>query len=248
MAESGISAASILEKVRSRYATCTTYSDEGEIVQVMIRGPRSWERSTTRRLFRTDFERAGLFRFECREMAIGPESEWSRDVVWSDGRSFHSWSTLTPIVQSHDSLDRALSATGNTAREIPSLLRKDLEWNPTLPDATRTAIVGKEDIDGRACFLLESEERNHMAERLWIDADQFLIRKSQQGTKNDAKLRREMIEAIQDHPHLSAEDRARFAKNVGSSGDFRVRLTRLYRPSIDSAIDPANWSFSPPTE
>ncbi len=259
MTNDPLGADAILERVRRVYGTCFSCQDTGEVEFVMSTGPRPCKRVTLRKLFRTAFVRPDRFRFEFREMIAGPESEWLRCVILSDGSSFRSWMATDRALEIKDPLDRALAGateiSGGSACAIPSQLRMNVAWSEFLPEPSRTEFIGKEIIDGRECFVVRTTPRGRDPNMFWVDAQHFLIRRTRTAGPPDQDQRQVFL----DRRHAIAEV---IRETEDLPPDMRVEmlnifeepvlpqiasdLTTHYRPRVDASVDDANWSFEPP--
>ena len=107
---------------------------------------------------------------------------FQRYVVWADGQKIRSWWTVTPEVETFDSIESSLAGpTGishGAAVNIPGLLMTELRWGAGLRMIRAIALKEDAQIDGARCNVLEV--RGPTDERpttLWIDAESYLIRR-----------------------------------------------------------------------
>ena len=167
-------AGEILAKVRSVYAGCRTYSDEGiSKSEASIGGGR-------KTYFRTSFVRAGSFRFQLwfNSDKPGRSEPW---VVWKNGdlvRAQGISSVGGRRLRFDTALSRmaAFSAGGSVA--IPQLLLPDafrvVQFFSLIVDAR---VAGEEKINGRQAFRIEGTMAD-LPIKLWIDKSEYLILKS----------------------------------------------------------------------
>jgi VWFA-related protein len=167
-------AGEILAKVRSVYAGCHTYSDEGTSKsEASIGGGR-------KAYFRTSFVRAGNFRFQLwiNSDKPGRSEPWvvwkNGNLVWAQGISSLGGRRL----RFDTALSRmaAFSAGGSVA--IPQLLLPDafrvVQFFSLIVDAR---VAGEEKINGRQAFRIEGTMAD-LPIKLWIDKSEYLVLKS----------------------------------------------------------------------
>ena len=158
----------ILDRVISTYASCRSYSDEGQIT-----ASRSSFSRTAR--FSTAFVRPTGFRYE-----LQSDEFRSRFVIWKDGENEKSWSLQVgeKEVPLEEGLSRVAFFSGGTSLFIPRLLLPTnfigIGLFELLDDPKLT---GTEKIDGRQVFKVEGTLRDQVM-KLWIDQSSFLILKT----------------------------------------------------------------------
>ncbi|HEX6884492.1 MAG TPA: hypothetical protein VF530_14040 [Planctomycetota bacterium] len=161
----------ILERTTRTYAECRTYRDSA-VARTWIADEGGRPR-TERAPFTTAFVRPDRFRLEAR--ARRGEEEFDRCLAWRNGEDVRSWWDLRPGVQ-HVQMGAALSPatlmTSFTVDTVPALLGEVSGRSVTkMTDPER---MEDEEVDGRACFVLESRFDSLT---LWIDQESFLLLK-----------------------------------------------------------------------
>ena len=158
----------ILDRVISTYASCRSYSDEGQTTAT-----RTGFTRTAR--FSTAFVRPTGFRYE-----LESESFRSRFVIWKDGESEKSWSLQLgeKEVPLEEGLSRVAFPSAGSSLVIPSLLMPNSFVGVGLFELVDDPkLTGTEKIDGRQAFKVEGTLRDQVM-KLWIDQSNFLILKT----------------------------------------------------------------------
>ncbi len=158
----------ILDRVISTYASCRSYSDEGQTTAT-----RTGFTRTAR--FSTAFVRPTGFRYE-----LESESFRSRFVIWKDGESEKSWSLQLgeKEVPLEEGLSRVAFPSAGSSLVIPSLLIPNSFVGVGLFELVDDPkLTGTEKIDGRQAFKVEGTLRDQVM-KLWIDQSNFLILKT----------------------------------------------------------------------
>jgi outer membrane lipoprotein-sorting protein len=88
--ESPLTAQEILKQMANRYASCQSYRDSGEVIQVKS---DATGKKTQETRFTTAFRRPGRFRFEYQYRF--PRYGLYRYIVWADGEDFRSYCDST---------------------------------------------------------------------------------------------------------------------------------------------------------
>src|SRR6185436_14957271 len=195
----------IIERVKALYAGCRSYEDTGERTRVMIRGPKPWHRTTTRQRFNTAFIRDASFRFEGREVGVGPEDEWPRSAVWLNSRGVFRWDSNVnevprEITKSTSALVLRIAFVGivnePSAYKIPSLLLPELAFRQPWSPASEPMRVDEAHLDGVACFVIDSTFQDR-ARRSWIEQEALLVRRISDRTVFDERSRQNMISSFE---------------------------------------------------
>ena len=164
-----MTAAEILARVTSVYASCHAYSDEGE---VSAKFDITFSRPMIYR-FSTAFVRPAAFRFELRS---GVGNKESRYVVWKAGDLERAgW----PIGIRYQSIDEALlglsGVSQGSALTVPALLLPDLfHGRGLVASLSEITLHGEENVDGHRAFKIEAVLQDDDL-KFWVDANQFLI-------------------------------------------------------------------------
>lgn len=237
MSSSGPSPVDILARSAERYATCRTYQDAGELVDVLVNGGRPWQRRTSRKPFQTAYVRPDRVLFEFKERTLGPESEWPHFALWSEDGAYREWSTFlaeeTPRASRFETLERALASEellylGSTAR-VPRLLA-GLDDASALAAFESLELAGEDDIDGHTCWRIAGR-REGLPEVLWIDRETHLLRRHHERTYFDPQVERVLI------PKGGA---------LSLVTKFTTETTTFYSPRMDVEIAPSVFAIQPP--
>ena len=178
--------AEILARVSSVYASCRTYSDEGETSTILARvGEKPQNLRPLFETFSTAFVRPDSFRFEFR--AGFPQVNLTF-IVWKAGRAQAAYSPsqtaigMAPQQDTGDSLMNIFLPSQGTSLTVPALLMPDLFHGKGLFAVLTDVKLGREQkIDGRRAFKIEALLENSPFS-LWIDANRFLILRVEQVT------------------------------------------------------------------
>ncbi len=169
-----LTASQILERMAEVYVHCNSYRDTGLVRTVFLyeRGSRLEEK-----MFRTEFVRPNLFRFEYGESeTTGPKNRY---IVWSKGKNVLTWWDVRPGVKRKESLNLALAgATGvssGSAHTIPALLIPDEVSGRRLTDMTELERLKDADHGTVSCFRIRGKYA-HIPRTIWIDRNTFLVR------------------------------------------------------------------------
>jgi VWFA-related protein len=172
-----LTASEILSRVSSVYASCRSYSDEGETSTIIEigGGPKPVPSRPIIEYFLTAFVRPDAFRFEFQN---GPPRMGSRLIAWKGGRSEERYGT-NQIQASPIELDEMLMGmfvpTHGSSLTVPALLMPDRFHGKGLFASLTDLKLGKEGkINGRRAFKIEARLENDPF-NLWVDANQFLI-------------------------------------------------------------------------
>ena len=172
-----MSAQEIINRMAEVYASCRTYSDEGEVRTAYV-SMQSME--PTRQPFFTAFARPSSFRFEFSRRS-GKEG-LDRFIGWKDGEVEKFWSPPNP-----DGGEAPLEGTllgfgalsSGAALTIPSLLLPDLfRGTSVLTSLDELSLAGEDTVDGRKTFKVEGKFQGQMV-KLWIGQPDFLVVKIQ---------------------------------------------------------------------
>lgn len=171
----------IMDRVVSVYASCRSYSDEG---QASIDFVTAYSRSPRVQPFFTEFVRPSVFRFEFR-MQRNAE-EWDRFIAWKNGDVEKAWWSLSqrdaPLAKSLQSL---VTLSGGSAQTIPSLLLPGLlKAKNVVSSLEGLKLAGHDKIDDRPAFKIEGKFQGQKV-KLWIDSQEFLVLKIIQEEKHD---------------------------------------------------------------
>ncbi len=171
---SGLTAETILARMKETYAGCQTYQDTGVVTTTFIQssGNRIDEKP-----FLTAFVRPDRFRFEYKETQSSVEYRY---IIWRNGAEVQSWWDVSPGIKTEESLDMAIAgATGvssGSAHIIPALLLPDEISGRQLTDITEAQRIGDTDINSISCYRIQGKFAGDPI-ILWIEANTFLVRR-----------------------------------------------------------------------
>ena len=254
------SASDVLARAANVYVSCRTYQDTGEVTAVLVTGARPWNRTTQKMRFRTVFSRPDRLLFEYRDVGLGPESEWNREVIWGGATSACSWSTLKPGVSSHKNITHAAGALAGVSHgvsaSIPYMLFSAEPRYSCLPDPSTASVVGTGDVEGRACTKIEGILRGRRRAVAWIENASSLLLKLESEMVSDDESRMQQLKGMREHlagmrpddPHRSAVEKAVAHFSESRLTDHRTEYSTEWRPTLDQTVDPACLEFSLPTE
>lgn len=170
-----LTAEEIISRMLKEYESCQSYQDEGNV-------ETQFPNSTDIHLFSTAFVRPNRFRFESAEQ-LPPDRPSRRVVVWRDGDLIRSWWAANKELREFHELDIALAGpsavSGGSAIRISRLLMSPQflpQWGKFY--FKNAKLLGEEKANGVPCYKLEiTRPANAGNETIWIDQEQFLIRK-----------------------------------------------------------------------
>ncbi len=246
----------LLERVATRYATCRSYQDEGDVRTVLTAPELPGGSHVMKRPFTTAFLRPDRFRFESWQRGHGERTEWPQLVVWADGQLVRSWWTSRPRVETHASMHEALGGptgvSGRSAWLIPSLLLPGGPGWKTLPSPERIGAVALEQMDGMECYRLDTRPSPVKKVSIWIEAGTSSIRRIDGHSRFTREFleqqRREVSRAIAANPGRFGEDAGNHLESFSQrpTRGFESDTRTSYRPSFDVDLEPAVFAFSPP--
>ncbi|MFW6119260.1 MAG: LolA family protein [Planctomycetota bacterium] len=170
-----LTAAQILDRVASTYASCESYRDTGVVKTVFIESDEA--RHTTEKSFKTAFVRPDRFRFEYTKTSYGQQQRY---IIWADGNEVLRWSDIRPGVERPESLGLALVAatgvSGGSAHTIPRLLLPEQVRGRRLTDLPAAERVENRQIDGATCLRVKGSVLGQPT-TVWIDRETFAVRR-----------------------------------------------------------------------
>ena len=173
--QSPMSAQEIIDRMAEVYASCRTYSDEGEVHTEYLRVPRL---EPMHQPFSTAFVRPASFRFEFSRRR-GKEG-WDRYIGWKEGEVEKAWWPANSN-EEQSPLERTLNGFGSVsngaALTIPSLLLPNLfRGGSILTSLGELTLAGEDKVEGRKTFRIEATFQGTTV-KLWIDQREFLVLK-----------------------------------------------------------------------
>lgn len=170
------SAADIMERMASAYASCRSYVDEGEVRTVFH---EQGGRRTRVKPFSTAFVRPSDFRFEYKERR--GEEDWNSYIVWRGADSVKTWWSVKPGVNSPTDLFSALGGaagvSSGSAVTVPALLMPDLARGNRIKSLSGPKLLGEEEVDGRRAHKVEGLDSRNNVVTIWVDAESMLLLK-----------------------------------------------------------------------
>lgn len=174
--ERGLSADRIMKRMAEKYASVSSYQDEG-VVETVSTSPGPTRIKEVG--FKLYFSRPRSLRFEW--VRYSSNVAGGRSVVWSDGELTFSLYGFEPDkVERKEGLGRGLAgAVGDSlgsAVTIPNLLSEEV-GGFTLGELARVSLKGRERFEGEDCYVLEGHHPHGSPWRLWVGEKDFLLRK-----------------------------------------------------------------------
>ena len=213
----------LMERMAAVYASCYSYTDQGEATTVFVHKDNSKRWSSTLP-FSTAFVRPSDFRFEFRNR-YQEDSEWDRYIVWQNGESVQTWWSVRPGIETKPTLKRAIAGatgvSGGSAITIPNLLMPDtIKCNGILRLAD-LQIAGEEAMNKTTAYKIQGntpayERDGKLHQRkltIWVDTQTLLV-----------------LQTCEAHQFK----------------DFDTESTTIYRPQINVAVSPNELAFDPP--
>ncbi len=154
------------------YERCEQYVDYGIHVNVPGVGPHPYD------LFVTAMQEPGLFRYEQRDRHPFAHSDWMRQVAWrgNDGTIKRWWSvTKDRGIERPGRLGLALASVHH---DVSGALFPAELWASPLTRSDVSEFIGESELLGVRVYELRGESRHGGIDRLWIDADTFLVRRA----------------------------------------------------------------------
>jgi outer membrane lipoprotein-sorting protein len=166
-------ALAIVREMQQRYATLTSYSDEGTL--------RPSERNAFPGdlNFRTRFARPHRFRFQV--VAIEGGKPWERNIIWSNGKKSRWYSEHLGYGGTHEralisALCTIAPTSGTTSMLVPSLLLPVDFDGPTVEASSEgLSLEGEEQVSGKDCYVIGINGPDGLREKLWIEKSRYLI-------------------------------------------------------------------------
>jgi outer membrane lipoprotein-sorting protein len=162
-----VSAQEILDRMFGIYASCSSYTDKGEVKQAYKRGGVAIKR------FTTAFVRPGRFRFEFTE-----END-QRFVIWRDESSIRSWWSIGRQTKYYETLGQAVGntagVTGGSSVILPSMLFQNLGDSRRLQTLTGLRLVAEEKVGRKAAYRIEGVDWTKRSLTVWVDKENFLL-------------------------------------------------------------------------
>lgn len=171
-----LTAEEILARVSSVYASCRSYSDEGEVT-TQLQTARPAQPMVQN--FKTAFVRPDKFRFEFRS-----NIRETRFVAWKDGTlEFAEWPTGVRPAELEETLLNLFTDSRSSSVTVPALLFPEVfPGRGLFASLGSVKLSGEEKIDGRRAFKIQASLQDAPF-TLWVDTNQFLILKVEQTSR-----------------------------------------------------------------
>lgn len=209
-----------VEAMKAAYQQLRSYTDSGTVVVESQAPGGSLE--AERYAFETAFIAPRQFLLAFRPIQASAGGEF---VVWSRGEVWETWWSVTGVHQPYppgqgvSALASGMLPTFGATATLPSLVFPAAEIHSAITDLT-VADVRTDSLDGRQVHLVRGTEKAHFgAERpvtLWIDARTNLL-----------------LKLVEDTP-------------AGAIAGVVDRVTTIYKPVVNPAIDATRFAFVPP--
>jgi hypothetical protein len=251
-------AADIMYNMAEAYANCASYQDRGivrhfEQAKDGGQGPETGlEVHRHRVAFKTFFRRADqAYYFEWAEPPVGdPETASYRvNAFWTAGdrvlRLFHSQPgaevcpSLEYVIAASAGISKGASVT-IAAYMLPSLKQK----MRTLFRLRELVITGECDIDGRRCRALKGQTWSDSEEELWIDADDFLLRRTRVAFVIKPGVDEAQLEAIKRFDPKQAEEYRKFRMSQTEERRFWNQI-EYHHAAVGAPISDDEFEFDP---
>lgn len=162
----------LAKQVERRYASLTSYSDEGSVTT----NGNGYRPKNAR--FRTRYQRGGKFLFEADLLDKG--TSYGKEAVWSDGRRSWMFSSFpddsgTSEIEVNKGLSLIEINAGEEADLIPTLLMPKTLGGKGITRYKRILAKGEAVEDGHKCSLIELADDPKYAITLWIDRGTLVI-------------------------------------------------------------------------
>lgn len=164
-------AAALLKLVEKRYASLSSYSDEG----TMKSSGKGFMAKHAK--FTTRLKRPKLFRFE--EVLLEAGKVYDKNVVWSDGKL--SWLYMGSVGGSDEkgianALSTISATSGYETMLVPSLLLPKEFKGGSLSEQFKEIVLGPfEKVNNKECQVIQLSNPGRMKLQLWIEAKTSLI-------------------------------------------------------------------------
>lgn len=191
-------ASEILKRAEAKYASLTSYSDEGKVVATL-------NGITSTHTFTLKLDRQDRYRIEWEHSSESTGfNATNKGAVWSAGNGdfLDTGSGAQPQASRELALSSATGISGGAAATIPGTFFK-LNWGDQLGGSAQN---GKkqpdEKIGGADCYVLTSEVKGR-TKTLWIGKQDFLIHQTRVVTSAEA-IKAALAEAAKRNPEISA--------------------------------------------
>lgn len=200
LADNSLSADEIFKRAREKYASLTSYQDEGKSVSIL-------NGSTITTAFKIKLARPNLYRIEWEQSTESAfaTTKQKKQTVWSAGKG--DYLDMGFGSQKQNSQEIALASatgiSGSAAATIPGTFFV-LNWGNQLGGAiTGQKAQADEKVAGVDCYVFSSELSGRIR-TIWIGKQDYLIHQVQNVT-SPAAMKAMMDEMARKHPEMAAQ-------------------------------------------
>lgn len=165
----------LLARMAAAYARCSTFADEGTVVEVSE--DEEGGKRTAKTPFTIRFARPGRLRFELRERHVLSSEEWDVSAFWSEGPKSFRWTTLSGL-QEREPFDPYLRLPRTLADAIPALLEPGRYAGSQFVRMTRRKSARPDVVGGRSCWTFRGTILKDRELELTLDAETSLVRRA----------------------------------------------------------------------
>ena len=257
----------ILDRVAMAYASCKSYRDSGESIDLSEGRLSSGTDQTPSFKFSTAFIRPRQFRFEFNFEMRGQAQDSGHNVAWQAGDSAHTWSKGRDEIQIFpnriSALRNSLSEPALSTLVLPHLLNRRKSRSELESRYGATTYGGELEFEGTACYRLEhgapldcwsGTERR----LVYIEIASHLIRKTEDERVAVVPRMIDFYEGQIKNLEASNDDTADEVNTLETSvehlrrGESRfftiANRTTIYQPQLDCEIERETFEFKPPKD
>ena len=184
----------IVTRMLEKYASCFSYEDSGSLENFMEGEERSHGKFLR---FRTWYKRPYYFRFEWIDREF-PDAPFREHMVGCDNFSAFSRDGEGQV-KSQSSLKYAIAeangpsmnAVAQISQHLPELDLLPVAWLDRHRDLT---LIGKEVANEKECYCIASTVKNPHDKIIWIDCDNFSLRRVKTYTKVSSAIANEVLD------------------------------------------------------
>jgi hypothetical protein len=249
-------AADIMYNMAEVYANCTSYHDRGIVrhFEQPTVDPKATPEAETHRhrvAFKTFFSRPDRLYFEWAEPPVGdPETASYRvNAFWTAGDRVFRLFYSQPGAEICPSLDYVVAASAGISKGASVTIAAYLL--PTLKQKMRTLFRLRElvrlddcEVDGRLCHLLKGQNWSGSEEELWVDTQEYLLRRTRVAFVIKPGVDETQLEAIKRFDPKQAEEYRKFRLSQTEERRFWNQLD-YHEAAIDKPISDDVFKFDP---
>jgi len=251
-----LDAADIMYNMSEVYANCTSYQDRGIVrhfEQSADAGKEGQmvESHRHRVAFKTYFVRPDKYYFEWAEPPVGdPETATHRvNAFWTDGGKVMRLFYSQPGAEVCPGLDYVIAASAGISKgasvTIAAYLLPSLRQKMRTLFRLREVVLAEQcDLDGRGCYLLKGTTWSGSEEQLWVDRDNFLLRRTRVAFVIKPGVDEAQLEAIKRFDPKQAEEYRKFRLAQTEERRFWNQLD-YHDADVNQAIGADIFKFDP---